>query len=163
VHRSDPQTCCGEDLALFRLVPVRVRGHARAFDSPGFQSHGDEDVERDSAIPSLELDGGEVSGRDGVPFLGDEPLVPAQDRVGRDDGGQLHQLHQLHQRLPADRLAFCCQDTRLVISEKDPAPAIFSMRVRRSFWSLRGTIEKSFERRDASDDGVRDKSEITER
>ena len=117
MHRSDPQTCCGEDLALFRLVPVRVRGHARAFDSPGFQSHGDEDVERDSAIPSLEL----------------------------------------------DRLAFCCQDTRLVISEKDPAPAIFSMRVRRSFWSLRGTIEKSFERRDASDDGVRDKSEITER
>ncbi len=43
--------------------------------------------------------------------------MPAQDRVGRDDSGQLHQ------RLSADRLALGGQDTPLVIGEEDPPPA----------------------------------------
>jgi hypothetical protein len=43
--------------------------------------------------------------------------VPAQDRVGRDDG------RQLHQRFAADRLALGCQDAPLVICEEDSPPA----------------------------------------
>jgi hypothetical protein len=52
-----------------------------------------------------------------VPLLGDQPPVPAQDRVGRDD------RRQLHQRPAADRLALGCQDAPLVVGEEEPPPS----------------------------------------
>lgn len=52
-----------------------------------------------------------------VPLLRHELAMPAEDRVGRDDGGQLSQC------FAAERLAFDGQSAALVIRQQDPFSA----------------------------------------
>ena len=52
-----------------------------------------------------------------IPFLGDEPPMPAQYRIGSHDG------RQLHQRLAAKSLALDGRHLPLIVSEENPFPA----------------------------------------
>ena len=55
------------------------------------------------------------------PFLGDEPAMPAQDRIGRDDGGDRFQGP------PAKRFAFGSESASLIVGEEYPSTAGFEL------------------------------------